>query len=119
VQVIVGGNQVGKRTFVNRAYRNIYDNEEYCGSDKFIKIIHIPQLKCVVYLYFLDIRIGSNLKNFLHNISAFKAMYIRMAASIILLYAVNDYLSFEKVTELYEEVLEIKDADTIPAVLVG
>ncbi|KAI8064298.1 ras-like protein 2 [Gilbertella persicaria] len=51
--------------------------------------------------------------------SAMREQYMRNGEGFVLVYAITSYRSFEQVQKLHEQIMRVKDIESIPVILIG
>ena len=109
--VVVGGGGVGKSAitiqFVQRHFIEDYDPTIEDSYRKQITIDGEPSL--------LNILDTAGQEDY----SAMRDQYMRTGQGYMIVFAVNNRCTFDEVSEFHEQILRVRDADSVPLVIVG
>jgi len=109
--VIVGGGGVGKSALTIQLIQNNFI-EEYDPTieDSYRKQVTIDDQTCL-----LDILDTAGQEEY----SAMRDQYMRTGQGFLIVYSVTSPSSFHEVSQFRDQILRVKDADTVPIVIVG
>eukprot|EP01103_Thecamoeba_quadrilineata_P018057 TRINITY_DN667_c0_g3_i1.p1 TRINITY_DN667_c0_g3~~TRINITY_DN667_c0_g3_i1.p1 ORF type:complete len:188 (-),score=47.65 TRINITY_DN667_c0_g3_i1:55-618(-) len=109
--VIVGGGGVGKSALTIQFIQNHFiDEYDPTIEDSYRKQITVDEETCL-----MDILDTAGQEEY----SAMRDQYMRTGAGFILVYSVTSRVSFEEISQMKEQVLRVKDKETVPFVLCG
>eukprot|EP01099_Mayorella_cantabrigiensis_P006564 TRINITY_DN551_c0_g1_i5.p1 TRINITY_DN551_c0_g1~~TRINITY_DN551_c0_g1_i5.p1 ORF type:complete len:193 (-),score=60.87 TRINITY_DN551_c0_g1_i5:236-814(-) len=109
--VIVGGGGVGKSALTIQLIQNHFiDEYDPTIEDSYRKQVTIDEETCL-----LDILDTAGQEEY----SAMRDQYMRTGQGFLCVYAITSRSSFDEINAFREQILRVKDADTVPMVLVG
>eukprot|EP01087_Luapelamoeba_hula_P015822 TRINITY_DN4785_c0_g1_i1.p1 TRINITY_DN4785_c0_g1~~TRINITY_DN4785_c0_g1_i1.p1 ORF type:complete len:714 (-),score=111.98 TRINITY_DN4785_c0_g1_i1:39-2180(-) len=107
--VVLGEGGVGKSATVIQFVQNLFvDEYDPTITDSYRKQAVVDGHACILDI--LDLGCGDEWGN---------TMYLRSGQVFVFMYSITSRVSFESLTNLYEEALRVKDMDNVAAVLVG
>ena len=108
---VVGGGGVGKSALTVQFIQNVFvEDYDPTIEDSYRKHCKIDNKVC--FLEILDTAGQEEYK-------ALRDGYMRICTGFLLVFSVIDRKTFEEIDEFYEQILRVKDADSIPMVLVA
>jgi GTPase KRas protein len=108
---VVGGGGVGKSALTLQFIQNVFV-EEY---DPTIEDFYRKHAKVDDIMCFLEILDTAGQEEY----KALRDQYMRQSEGFMLVYSVIDRKSFEEIDEFYEQILRVKDRDSVPMVVVA
>lgn len=109
--VIVGGGGVGKSALTIQLIQNHFiDEYDPTIEDSYRKQVTIDQETCL-----LDILDTAGQEEY----SAMRDQYMRTGQGFLCTFSVTSRSSFDEISSFREQILRVKDSDTVPIVLVG
>jgi len=109
--VIVGGGGVGKSALTIQLIQNHFiDEYDPTIEDSYRKQVTIDEETCL-----LDILDTAGQEEY----SAMRDQYMRTGQGFLCVFAITSRSSFDEINAFREQILRVKDADTVPMVLVG
>lgn len=109
--VIVGGGGVGKSALTIQLIQNHFiDEYDPTIEDSYRKQVTIDQETCL-----LDILDTAGQEEY----SAMRDQYMRTGQGFLCTFSVTSRSSFDEICSFREQILRVKDSDTVPLVLVG
>eukprot|EP01128_Nolandella_sp_AFSM9_P005982 TRINITY_DN29_c0_g1_i1.p1 TRINITY_DN29_c0_g1~~TRINITY_DN29_c0_g1_i1.p1 ORF type:complete len:192 (-),score=51.08 TRINITY_DN29_c0_g1_i1:142-717(-) len=109
--VIVGGGGVGKSALTIQLIQNHFvDEYDPTIEDSYRKQVTIDDETCL-----LDILDTAGQEEY----SAMRDQYMRTGQGFVLTYAITSRQSYDEVSQFREQILRVKDADSVPIVLCG
>eukprot|EP01114_Cavostelium_apophysatum_P012569 TRINITY_DN2844_c0_g1_i2.p1 TRINITY_DN2844_c0_g1~~TRINITY_DN2844_c0_g1_i2.p1 ORF type:complete len:193 (+),score=52.71 TRINITY_DN2844_c0_g1_i2:132-710(+) len=109
--VIVGGGGVGKSALTIQHIQNHFiEDYDPTIEDSYRKQVSIDGETCL-----LDILDTAGQEEY----SAMRDQYMRTGQGFIMVYAITSRSSFDEIASFREQILRVKDKDSVPIVLVG
>ena len=108
---VVGGGAVGKSALTIQFVQHVFCDE----YDPTIEDQHRKQAVIDNECALLEILDTAGQEEYI----AMRDQYLRSAEGFLLVFAVDSMASFEEACELYEQILRVKDLDSVPVMLVG
>lgn len=109
--VIVGGGGVGKSALTIQLIQNHFiDEYDPTIEDSYRKQVTIDDETCL-----LDILDTAGQEEY----SAMRDQYMRTGEGFLLVYAITSRSSFDEISTFREQILRVKDKESVPMVLVG
>merc|ERR1712137_911170 len=108
---VVGGGAVGKSALTLQFVQHVFCDE----YDPTIEDQHRKQTVIDGECSVLDILDTAGQEEY----TAMRDQYMRTGEGFLLVFALNSSASFQEIQPLYEQILRVKDSDSVPVVLVG
>src|SRR3990167_8470657 len=109
--VIVGGGVVGKSALTIQLIQNHFvDEYDPTIEDSYRKQVQIDSETCL-----LDILDTAGQEEY----AAMRDSYIRTGQGFILVFAITSRAAFDEITSFREQILRVKDEDSVPMVIAG
>lgn len=109
--VIVGSGATGKSSMTIRFIQNFFvDDYDPTIEDSYRKQVAVDGEACL-----MDILDTAGQEEY----SAMRDQYMRSGQGFILVYAINNKLSFNEIDSFRNQLIRVKDMDNVPTVLVG
>lgn len=109
--VVVGGGGVGKSALTIQLIQNHFvDEYDPTIEDSYRKQVTIDEETCL-----LDILDTAGQEEY----SAMRDQYMRSGQGFLCVYSITNKGSFEEIANFREQILRVKDKDTVPMVIVG
>nr|P34726.1 RecName: Full=Ras-like protein 2; Flags: Precursor [Physarum polycephalum]AAB58748.3 Ppras2 protein [Physarum polycephalum]AAC37179.1 membrane protein [Physarum polycephalum] len=109
--VIVGGGGVGKSALTIQLIQNHFiDEYDPTIEDSYRKQVVIDEETCL-----LDILDTAGQEEY----SAMRDQYMRTGQGFVMVYSITSRSSFDEINAFREQILRVKDKDTVPMVLAG
>lgn len=109
--VVVGGGGVGKSALTIQLIQNHFiDEYDPTIEDSYRKQVTISEETCL-----LDILDTAGQEEY----SAMRDQYMRTGQGFLCVYAITSRSSFDEITSFREQILRVKDEESVPMVLVG